>query len=372
MKALTYISIIALTAMLTTAGSSAETVTDFSIGSGYQGNLFNDSNSSGDSYALASLSLKHYPSATAELALSGQYQAYNEYGDLSGFSGSAAATIIPTAPRSKIMLALHGAASIQTFGQLYELYNRTGLAAGADLSYRPANRLTLSTSIAYGLSDYTNADYSSSRGVDLGLGCNISLPGSNALGLRFDYSRYTYDQAPDAATMTGRPGRTDHDNSELFTITGVTARFSRPLGARTGMNIAVGHRRLRVESDYVASGYTIDYLSPWSNLWEGPSISGGIKHFFPHQVTAEMAFAWLDKSYVDVVEYDLENDTASAAISRDDRLTTVSLALARPFLLNNGSLLTPSLQLGYRDNLSSLEQYHYADLWGSLAVRVSF
>lgn len=371
MKALTYISIISLSAMLIIADSFAETVTNLSIGSGYQGNLFNDSNSSGDSYALASLSLKHYPTATTELALTGQYQAYHEYGDLSGFNGTAAATIIPTAPQSNVMLALHGTASILTFGQLYELYNQTGLSAGADISLRPAPWLNLSTSIGYSLSDYTNVDYNSNRGIDLGAGCNISLPGSNALGLRVDYSRYSYDQAPDATTMTGRSGHTD-GSSELFTITGITARFSRPLGVRTGMNIAIGHRQLQVASDYVAPGYTIDYLSPWSNLWEGPSISAGIKHFFLHQVTAEMSFAWLDKSYVDVVEYDAEDESTSDAISRDDRLTTVSLALARPFLLNNGNLLTPSLQLGYRDNESSLDQYRYADLWGSLALRISF
>jgi len=68
------------------------------------------------------------------------------------------------------------------------------------------------------------------------------------------------------------------------------------------MNLSIGHRQLHVDNNLIVLGYTIDYLSPWAELWEGVSFSGSVKHYFPNQLIAELSLAFYDKDFVDVIE----------------------------------------------------------------------
>jgi hypothetical protein len=64
------------TVLLFAPGLQAEVTTEATLGSGYQGNLFNDSNSTGDTYGSADLRFKYYPSASAEFAAGASYNAF--------------------------------------------------------------------------------------------------------------------------------------------------------------------------------------------------------------------------------------------------------------------------------------------------------
>ncbi len=111
-------------------------------------------------------------------------------------------------------------------------------------------------------------------------------------------------------------------------------------------------------------------MSPWSNLWEGVSFSGGLKRIFPRGIVAGLAFSHYSKNYVDVVEADETANQLYLRESRDDLLSAVSLSVAKSFSLQNGKQITPSVNLGYRVNHSTIDFYDYEDLHGSVSVRL--
>ena len=358
--------------LLFVSGLQAEVITEATLGSGYQGNLFNDANSTGDTYGSAGLRLKYYPSASAEFAAGASYNAFVTYNDLSSLTADASATFIPTSQTSPLTLAIAGNISYRKFGLLYELYDQGAAMGGVDMGYRIAPWAHLLGSASYFNSTYTNADYGSNRGVNASAGINLSLLGSNSIAIRADYSRRLYDQPAIVTTGQGMSRNNDQTVTETFEIAGVLLRFSRPLGVRTGLNLSFGHRALLVNNEFAVPGYTVDYLSPWSDLWEGNSVSATLKHFFPGQVTTEFSAAYFDKSYVDAIESVDEASDTFVLQSRDDQLTTATLSLARPILLQNGHLLTPMISAGYRQNASSIDSYDYQDFWTSLSLKVAF
>jgi len=354
--------------VLTIGTAQAEIVSELSVGSGYRANLFNDSNAIGDTYAAAGLRLKYYPSAAVELAAGARYNAYVEYRDLSNFTGEASITAIPTPAASRVTLALSGSAGFRSFGPLYEPYNQAHAAVSTLLGYRLTNTLRLQGGAAFTNTEYTNSDYGSNRSLDFSGGINVTVFGSNGVALRADYARRWFDQP----LVSAGGMMTNGTETETFEIAGLTARYSRPLGARTGLSFSGGYRQLNVGADYAALGYTIDYLSPWSDLWEGHSVSATLKHIFPKQVKLELAVAWYDKQFVDVIELDENQQTTITRDSRDDNLFTSSATIARPILLRTGRLLTPTVSIGYRQNRSSADYYDYNDMWGALSFNVTF
>ena len=129
--------------------------------------------------------------------------------------------------------------------------------------------------------------------------------------------------------------------------------------------------RLHLDNDYTVLGYTIDYLSPWADLWEGISFSGGLKHFFPRQIMAELSVAYYGKSFVDVVELGEVSSETYWRDARGDQLTTLSLSISRPVSMQNGKILTPSLYLGYRKNQSSSGFFDYDDIMASISLKIT-
>lgn len=350
---------------------NAEVVTETTIGSGYQGNLFNDSNSTGDAYASAGMELMYYPSASTQLAAGAQYSAFASYGDLSNLTGNLSVTIIPTPETSPFSLALAGAMAARKFGALYELYDRVGATVGADCSYRITRWAYMQSSVSYLINSYTNSDFGSNRGIDIATGINFTVLGSNSFALRMDYSRRSFDQPTLIEEDKGNGPSNSRSESDVFDITGVLIRYSRPLGERTGLNLSIGHRQLHVDNDYTVLGYTIDYLSPWTDLWGGMNISGGLKHFFPKQITTELSFAYFDKSFVDVIELGEITGETYWRDTRDDQLTTLSLSISKPVSLQNGKQLSPSIYLGYRKNQSSAGFFDYEDIMTSISLKIS-
>ncbi len=228
---------------------TAEVDTEVSVGSGYQDNLFNDSNSTGDSYASIGVGLKYYPASFAELAGDFQYSGYSNYSDLSNLTGGLSYTVIPTAESSPLSVALSGGLSARRFGSQYELYDNIGGSVGADFGYRLSSRLFLNASGSYTNRSYTNSDYGSNSGVDISGGVNITVLGSNSLAFRMEYARQVFDQPLVIAGEAGLELGVDQVKSEALEVTGASFRYSRPLGERTGANFSIGYRRFHLESD---------------------------------------------------------------------------------------------------------------------------
>ena len=368
------ILISALIAMAAGAGQDVrgEVVTEASLGSAYQDNIFSDSNSIGDMYTSFGLGMKYYPSASTQITVAGRYHAFAEHGDLSNLNGDLSVMMIPTSVSSRLSLSLVGRLSLRDFGEQYELYDQTEATVGADLTYRLMPSARLLTAVSWLTNSYENSDYGSHDIVDAAAGINLTVAGRNSLALRVDYSNRTYDQLSLESEGGNGMRMQDPRDTETFDIVGAGARFSRPLGERTGVNFSAGHRWLQVDSDYAVPGYTIDYLSPWRDLWQGTSFSAGIKHFFPGQVTGEIAVAYSDREFVDVIELQETDSETLRREARDDQLTSLSMSAAKSFALRSGRVVSPTVFMAYRKNESSAGFYDYEDLSVSLTLKMTF
>lgn len=361
---------IVLTTLLaiTACAAGAEVVTEATLGSRYQGNIFSDSTMTDDVQTTVGAGLRYYPASFAELTSSIEYSTFGSHRDLSNLTGGFSVTVIPSSGASRFTPALSASATTRRYGPTYEPYDQRGASTQIGFTYRLAPWIHLGSQASYSLTDYYNSESGSNRGVGLSGDLHLSIAGSNALSIGYDYSRRAYDQA----FVSSGAGVSSHDESEANTetlgVSGVHLRYSRPLGMRTGVNLSVGRRFMHLDGQYVAPGYTVDFLSPWADLWSGRSFSCGLKHFFPGQLTAEVSAVYLDKAFIDAYELASSDDGAYERYSRDDQMTTVSLSLSRVVSLGPGTRLIPSLKAGYRDNRSSLALFDYHDYWASLSL----
>ncbi|RKX22697.1 MAG: hypothetical protein DRP35_01325 [Candidatus Zixiibacteriota bacterium] len=349
----------------------ADVITETTIGSGYEDNLFNDSSSTSDSYAFIGMDMKYYPSSSAQLTAGAQYNAFSSFSDLSNLTGNLSATIIPTPESSPFSLALTGTATVRKFGTLYEWYNQVGTSVGTDISYRLLRWAHLQSSASYINNNYTKSDFGSNQTVNFAMGINFTVLNSNSITFKMDYSQRLFDQPTLIQEGSGNSFSNNQSKSETFDITGILIRYSRPLGKRTGLNLSLGHRQLHLDNDYTVLGYTIDYLSPWSDLWEGMSFSGGLKHFFPKQITTKLSFAYYDKRFIDVVELDEFTSGTYWQDTRDDQLSILSLSISKPILIQSNKMFTPFLYFEYRKNESTIRFFNYENIMVSVSLKMA-
>ncbi len=347
----------------------AETITEATIGSGIQSNLFEDSTAIGDRYASFAMGIKYYPSASVQISGSARYNAFSEYRDMSNTAGQASLIIIPTPESSPFTAALWGNLSARKFGTLFEIYDRRGAAAGTDIGLYLGNTIRLSASASYSNDDYVNSENGSNQSVDLSAGINTSIAGSNAVAVRLDYSHRSFAQP--STNQDGNASSLSKSESETFDVTGIMVRYSRPLDRRTGLNLSAGYRQLHVDNELTVMGYSIDYLSPWAELWEGKSVSVSFKRYFPYQFITEFSAGYYGKNFVDVLETNDGTDEEYLQDARQDKLTTLSFNISRPISLQGSRLITPSLFLGYRNNRSSADLFSYDDFSAALSMKIS-
>lgn len=201
--------------MILTVGLSAEVVTEATFGGGYQGNLFNDSNSTEDQYISLDASVKYYPSSSIQFSTGATYSSFTTINDLSNISGAASLTFIPTPVSSSFTLSLGGNVSIRKFGLTYESYDQVGSTFGLGVGYRLTSRTHLQSSAYYYNNSYVNSEFGSNRGIDLTARINFSILGANSITFRLDYSRRSYDQ-PILDQETGHRSATAREKSSTL------------------------------------------------------------------------------------------------------------------------------------------------------------
>ena len=351
---------------------SAEVVTTVSLGGGYQGNLFNDSLSIGESYSSIGGDIKLYPSNSVQITGEGTYNAFSSTKDLSNFLGGTSVMFIPTSETSALSVMFTGQLSYRGFGILYELYNRSSAGASGAFGYRLLTSLQIQSRVSYSGTNYLKSDYGSNRGFEVAGGFNLTPYGSNSLAFEVGYSRFTYDLAKYEESGNSNSSQRVTTNSQAYTSTGLSLRYSRPLGERTGISMSFGHRLSQLDDALAITGYSIDYLSPWGELWDGSSISANVKHFFPGQVTVEINGAIYDKAFVDVIESDSLLAESFLLKSRQDDLATTSITISKAITVGENNLLTPGLNLGYTHSQSTLDEYDYGDISAYFSVKMRF
>ncbi|UCE25339.1 MAG: hypothetical protein JSU74_04655 [Candidatus Zixiibacteriota bacterium] len=371
-----------VTLLLTVIPTYAEVVPEVTFTGGYTDNLFNDSSSLDDTYTAVSPYLKIYPSATTEISLSGTYTSYFDHGDLSNLSGRAGLTIIPDLKNSDLHLMFSGGIGGRSYGDLYEVYNNWGGSLKALFSYAIKNGVMLRGGGSASFSEYTNSISGDNDGVGFLIGLNATPFGSNSVNIEAGYSFHRYVTEFEIVET----GRGQNSMSSLegiknnFQMADFSIRYSRPLGDRTGLSATLSRRLFVEQADSVVYGFTVDYLSPWTSMWEGTSLSARVKHFPGLDFIVESGFAYTDKEYIQSLDVVIlpDPEDPEAVIEdyvlnqRNDERMAVFVKLQRPFSTGSRLMVRPSLQIRWIDNQSTDLRYDYSYPDVQLGVIVRF
>lgn len=369
------VAVVAL--LLTTIPTHAEVVPEVTFTAGYTDNLFNDSSSFDDSYAAISPSLKFYPSAATELSLAGTYTSYFDQRDLSNLAGRAGLTIIPDLKDSDLHLMFTGGVGGRSYGQLYDVYSSWGGNFSALFSYVARQGVIIRGGGMGSFREYTNSVSGDNEGVSCLIGINATLFGSNSFNAEASYGlrRYITDfEIVESGRGQNIAYRLDAIK-ESFQEANLSLRYSRPLGIRTGLSATYAHRFFVKDIDPVVYGFTIDNLSPWSSLWDGPSIGAKIKHFPGFDFIVESGFSFTDKEYIPNLDPDLADPDTTIETStlnqRSDTRTNIFVSLQRPISTGTRRLFKPTLQFSWVNNASNMPLFEYAyfDIDFSLSIR---
>ncbi|UCD62608.1 MAG: hypothetical protein JSW34_07505 [Candidatus Zixiibacteriota bacterium] len=368
--------------LLAATPTRAETVPEVTFRGGYTDNLFNDSASLNDSYTAISPRLNIYPSPSSQITLGAAYTAYFEESELSNFSGDAGFTIIPTAIDADLNLMLSGGLSGRRYGSRYDAYNNYGLNGGGAFNYRLRPDLILRGGASAALSDYTNSFSGDSKTWNVFGGLNMTVLGSNSVNLQLglDYKQFEHPASWQDDVQRGRDRSENATVTSDFGILRYSIRYSRPWGKRVGLGGFLTLSEFVEEADSVIYGFTIDYLSPWSSLWEGPTLGAYIKSYPGKDFIVEGGFSYIDKEFVknlEVVTYEDPNDSTLLVTDfvlqqRSDQRFNLYVRLQRPISASSGTLIKPMVQLAWVDNKSNqgLFEYSYFDI--NLSVNVRF
>lgn len=356
--------------LLTVIPVYAEVVPEVTLSGGYTDNLFNDSSSKDDTYTAVSPLLKIYPSTVTEITLSGAYTAYSDYGDLSNLFGSIGVSVIPDVKGSSFHYMFVGGLDARSYGEQFEAYNTWGGYFQALFSLVAREGIIFRGGGSASFSEYTNSIIGDNDGLNFLIGLNTTVFGSNSLNLEAGYGfrRYITDSK---IVESGRGPNSVSRIEEIrntFQEANFSVRYSRPLGMRTGVSALYSHRHFVKEADWVVYGFSVDYLSPWTSMWDGPSIGGRIKHFPGSDFVVEAGFAYTDKEYVQSLDVIIQEDPEDPEATiedyvinqRNDSRTSIYVQVQRPFSTKSRLMVRPSIQIRWINNQSTDLRYDYS------------
>lgn len=366
--------------LLISFSANSETVTEIAIDGGYSNNVFSDSSLIGAGYTTITPSLKFYPSSQAEVSAYGSWTGYQKASDkdtslriseLGGIAGGAGLSFIPTTVASKFTWVISGQVYARSYGDNYELYNTRGYETKTSLSLSLRPTLSIRTGLSLGMNDYVNSTSGDNRSFEIFGGANMSLPGSNSLDLSGGFldRTYTLDYSVYSSGGHGSTHTTEIEINNGYDALFISARISRPLGPKTGLNATYTERHFTSDDGPITLGFTIDNLSPWTSLWEGRSGSIHIKNFSIKNVITRLGYSYSNHDYIPVWEI---TDSTYSERDRSDTRHSIYFNLQRPITTASGKLITPTLHLEYLDNQSSRVEYDYSSFDVNIGLAVKF
>jgi len=360
-----------------TAISATETATEIGVGGGCTENLFNDSTDVSDSYISPYINFNIYPSSSIELSLSGAYTGYREISDLSFTAARAGLTYVGVNEQRPISLYVSGTFSMRRYGALYSDYNYMQTNASAAIRYRLGDHVHLRTGGALSSSVYSNAETGDNIGYGVFAGINLGFLESNTLDFEggFDLTRFSGLTDSEVrgwrhSVETNDPDSMLADQLQTFYI---SARFSRPLGNSTGINLEYAARYFAGENNVATYGLTLNNLSPWTAFWEGQSISSEIKSFIIPNTVLTAGASFRRAVFMDALEQDLASEEESYYLQgrEDDRIQGY-IGIQKPFVIGPGRILSPSINVSYVNNQSTHPYYDYSSTAISLLINLQF
>ena len=335
----------------------SDTMVSLAIEEGNSSNIFNDSFAISDSYTTFRSDLLIYPSEMLEINLFGDYNRYSQTNGLSNLTGGVSFTLIPTDEMMKSQVVLNGVASFVHYGSEFNYYNNTVASGNGSWNYQLFENLISKVGAGVSSVRYTNTSSVTDNIYYMYGGLNITVLLKNSIDLETAYYSKKFS--------------TDDSFSSRNSYIDFSFRYSRPLGSSMGLKISYLKRYLDTDENAYMPGFTIDYLSPWSTLWDGELINISLKKIFPKQFVMSLSAAYNEKSYIDQYESDLALEPVYTIFSRDDIARSLSVQIEKKYFKET-SLIIPRFTISYHDNSSSLDLYDFDKIFIHGSVSFNF
>lgn len=390
--------------VMTLAGPAvSQTKVEFQAGQGFTDNLFLDTNAVEDKYTTAKVSISTYQLSCLEVKLKNEYTYYANRYDLSNFKGDIGFTFLPLSDISAFSFYLNGNFGTQVYRVAYQHFSTDNYDLAAALGYTPYKALHLRTGWNFNYANYTNelpdvvdtisidimpfppfdttvatekkyGMAADNRNHEFYLGANYTFLGNNVMDLEGGYARkyLSYVERPDRTYL--KPEFDNFVDGKLGAYY-FSARFSRPIGDKIGMQVSYITRGFKDDDEIVVPGISTEFLSPWASVYEGEAVTMTVKTFLvPGFITTTGAGYW-DKDYLMTEQHIDDNDNQTPPVQirdRHDYQSKVFLSIQRPFPLHMGTLIEPAIEIDYTDNHSTNDLYEYDCFSVLLALKARF
>lgn len=355
----------------------------FQLQRGTSESLFGDSTNTFDTHTTSQLEIKYYPISKIELKLSGSHTYYHETSGLSNMFGQFGITLIPLSETSPVILQVSGNLNGAVYHREFDNYDNNYAEGEILMGYQFSPTALFKTGLSVRSTAYINSETGDKRDVQFFAGGNLTLPGKNSLNLEtgFATTNYTHKDniffedsiAPGNLYPTRykdwRLAWVGQSESDLWSFY-ISPRLSRPLGLKSGINITYIIRNFQNYDHSLLLGFTTEYLSPWSTVWEGENITAKLKSYLIPRTILEAGIGYWDRVFLKTIEstfvfyINAKNDPA-----RQDWQVRYFINAQWPLLSHGGLYFEPNLRINYTKNRSNKPVYRYSDY--SIAVGLS-
>ncbi len=335
---------------------AAETSVGLGMTGGYTDNLFSDSGRFHDSYTTPYFSFSLYPTSSLEFAANASYTAYHQIPDLGSLLFGGSIGYIMADDSNPLSLLAIGELSRRRYGEIYSDYDNNHAGASLTIHYQVLSGTFLKAGAAVTSNEYVNAATGTNRGYGVFTGLTTTLPGNNSVDFETGYDLTRFPNL--AVDISGRQmmRTVDPATQEDLQTVYYSVRWSRPLILHTGIGLSYAARQFVGDNNAVTSGLSLDNLSPWMSFWEGEAVTADLKSYLIPNCIVTSSAEYRDISFMDALE--MSGDETYFR-SRADRRTTVSLSVARPIIVQPGTILQPTVVGGYIVNNSTDPLYDY-------------
>lgn len=322
---------------------------------GYSSNIFNDSFSVSDSYTTFRSDLLMYPTEMMEINLYGDYNMYSQTRGLSNLIGGVSITLIPTNETMKSQIFLNGSASFVNYGTEFNYYNNTVVSGSGSWNYQLFQNLISKVGVGASSVRYTNTSSVTDQIFYAFGGFNTTVFSQNSIDIETAYYNKKFN--------------TDDSFNSDNSYVDLSFRYSRPIGSSLGMQAFYLKRLLETEDGTYMDGFTIDYLSPWSTLWDGEDVGLSLKKILPKQFVMSLGASYSEKSYID--QREIDEFEVTSYNSRDDISKLFSIQLEKKYF-KESSLIIPRFTISYLENSSSMDLYNFDKISFNGAISLNF
>ncbi len=348
---------------------AAETSAGLGMTGGFTDNLFSDSGRIHDSYTTPYVSFSLYPSSSLELAANASYTAYRQIPDLGSFLVGGSISYIKVDDAQPVSFFASGELSTRRYGDLYSNYDNIHAGASLTVRHRVMAQAFLKAGAALSSNEYVNAVTGSNHGYGIFTGLTATILENNSLDIEAGYDITRFPNLAGDLSRRQMMQTVDPTTEEDLRTFYYNLHWSRPLAPHTGIGLGYAARRFVGDNNAVTYGLSLDNLSPWTAFWEGKAVSADIKSFIIPNFIVTSSAEYRDISFMDALE---TSGDESYIRTRADRRTTVSLVVARPIVIQPGTVLQPTIAGGYIANDSTDPLFDYDSLSVSVTLGMHF